>query len=88
MSPDVAATVVTELRRNSLRGPVDDAEIAKLDAVTRAQFETQSDPYYATSRLWDDGIIEPGRTRSVIGLCLALSAGIANDTGPRPVYRM
>jgi len=88
MSPEVAATVVTELRRQSLKGAGDEAAIAELDKRTRAQFEEQSDPYYATARLWDDGIIEPTQTRDVLGLCLALSAGEARDTGPRPVYRM
>ena len=62
--------------------------IAALDQRTRAQFEAQSDPYYATARLWDDGIIEPAQTRDVLGLCLALAAGEARDTSPRPVYRM
>ncbi|MFA6968184.1 acyl-CoA carboxylase subunit beta [Bosea sp. (in: a-proteobacteria)] len=88
MSPEVAANVVTELRRQSLKGAADEAAIAALDATTRAQFEEQSDPYYATARLWDDGIIEPGQTRDVLGLCLALAAGEPRDTSPRPVYRM
>jgi 3-methylcrotonyl-CoA carboxylase beta subunit len=88
MSPEVAATVVTELRRQSLKGAADDGVIAELDRRTREQFEEQSDPYYATARLWDDGIIEPTQTRDVLGLCLALSADEARDTAPRPVYRM
>jgi len=88
MSPEVAATVVTELRRQSLKGASDDGGIAELDRRTREQFEEQSDPYYATARLWDDGIIEPAQTRDVLGLCLALSADEARDTAPRPVYRM
>ena len=88
MSPEVAANVVTELRRQSLKGAADEAAIADLDRRTRAQFEEQSDPYYATARLWDDGIIEPAQTRDVLGLCLSLAAGEARDTSPRPVYRM
>ena len=88
MSPDVAATVVTELRRQSLKGSVDEAALTELDQRTRAQFEQQSDPYYATARLWDDGIIEPTQTRDVLGLCLALAASEARESSPRPVYRM
>lgn len=88
MSPEVASTVVTDLRRASLKGSADEAAIAELDARTRVQFETQSDPYYATARLWDDGIIEPSQTRDVLSLCLALGAGEEPDTSPRPVYRM
>lgn len=88
MSPDVASTVVTDLRRASLKSPATEDEIAELDARTRAQFEEQSDPYYATARLWDDGILEPNQTRDVLGLCIALAAGEEQDTGLRPVYRM
>ena len=88
MSPDVAATVVTELRRQSLKGAAGEAALAELDQRTRAQFEQQSDPYYAAARLWDDGIIEPAQTRDVLGLCLALSADEPRDMSSRPVYRM
>lgn len=89
MSADVAATVVTDLRRASLtRGAADEAEIARIDRETRTQFEAQSTPYYATARLWDDGIIEPDQTRDVLGLCLALAAREIDLPDHRPVYRM
>ncbi|MBT3703331.1 MAG: hypothetical protein HOG12_17520, partial [Alphaproteobacteria bacterium] len=48
----------------------------------------QSDPYYATSRLWDDGIIEPAQTRDVLGLCLAVTMTTPEPTGFSPVFRM
>jgi 3-methylcrotonyl-CoA carboxylase beta subunit len=89
MSADVAANVVTDLRRMSLtRGAADDDEISRVDRETREQFEAQSTPYYATARLWDDGIIEPEQTRDVLGLCLALAAQEIELPEHRPVYRM
>jgi 3-methylcrotonyl-CoA carboxylase beta subunit len=89
MACAVAATVVTDLRRASLtRGAADEAEIARVDRETRAQFEAQSTPYYATARLWDDGIIEPWQTRDVLGLALALAARETDLPEVRPVYRM
>ena len=89
MSADVAASVVTDLRRSSLaRGAVQESEIERIDKQTRAQFEEQSSPYYATARLWDDGIIEPWQTRDVLGLCLALAARAIDLPEHRPVYRM
>jgi 3-methylcrotonyl-CoA carboxylase beta subunit len=89
MSPDVASNVLLELRRSSLkRGEADPAELAALDKQTRDQFTEQSDPYYATARLWDDGIIEPTATRDVLGLCLALAASEPHDMRRAPVYRM
>ena len=89
MSADVAATVVTDLRRASLtRAAADEAEIARVDRETRTQFDEQSTPYYATARLWDDGIIEPWQTRDVLGLCLALASRETDLPEHRPVYRM
>src|SRR5690606_17297984 len=90
MSADIASNVMQELRRASIKQ--DDAGLAgdlrRIDAEVRAQYGEQSDPYYATARLWDDGIIEPAQTRDVLGLCLALAARLPPTTGPAPVYRM
>ncbi len=89
MSPDVATNVLLELRRTSAkRGEADQKELDEIERRTRAQFTEQSDPYYATARLWDDGIIEPAQTRDVLGLCLALAAASPRASGPSPVYRM
>ncbi|WP_420468178.1 acyl-CoA carboxylase subunit beta [Panacagrimonas sp.] len=88
MSPEIASSVLTDLRRASLKGEGSEAEIEAIRARTHAQFEQQSDPYYATARLWDDGILEPADTREVIGLCLALAAALPPNTGPSPVFRM
>src|SRR5262249_50399922 len=40
-------------------------------APSREQYERQGHPYYATARIWDDGIIDPADTRTVLGLALA-----------------
>ncbi|MEI9889198.1 MAG: carboxyl transferase domain-containing protein [Rhizomicrobium sp.] len=90
MSPDIAATVLTDLRRQSLsRGDASETELEKIATDTRRQFTEQSDPYYATARLWDDGVIEPRNTRDVLGLCLAMAAiSTPRRTEPHPVYRM
>ena len=50
------------------------AEEEAFKAPIRAQYEEQGHPYYATARLWDDGIIDPRDTRRILGLCLALAA--------------
>jgi 3-methylcrotonyl-CoA carboxylase beta subunit len=54
----------------------------------REQYARQSDPYYATSRLWDDGLIEPSASRDVLGLALALAARRELPKTATPVYRM
>jgi len=88
MSADIATNVLLELRRASLKGKASEEELRELETRTRRQFEEQSDPYYATARLWDDGILDPRDTRSVIGLCLAIVAAEPPETGRSPVFRM
>jgi 3-methylcrotonyl-CoA carboxylase beta subunit len=89
MSPEVASTVLTELRKSSLKGDSADDKMAILALETTEQFTRQSDPYYASARLWDDGIILPTQTRDVLGLCLQLlEQSNPRATGPSPVFRM
>jgi len=89
MSAETAQTVLVDIRRGGLdKGKVDEAELDALAAEVAEQYETQSDPYYATSRLWDDGLIEPAQTRDVLGLCLALGAREPGGPGNARVFRM
>ena len=88
MSADIAANVMLELRRSNIKHPPTDTELAVIEAQVRAQYAEQSDPYYATSRLWDDGIIAPEQSRDVLGLCLSLLASKPADAHFAPVYRM
>jgi 3-methylcrotonyl-CoA carboxylase beta subunit len=90
MATETAQTVLVDIRLGGMKGTdTTDAEVAALRAEVAAQYETQSDPYYATSRLWDDGLIDPVDTRGVLGLCLALAARQdAPLAGPGLVYRM
>jgi 3-methylcrotonyl-CoA carboxylase beta subunit len=89
MSADIASNVMLELRRtNAKAASPTQAELDKIEATVRAQYGEQSDPYYATSRLWDDGIIEPTQTRDVLGLCLSVIATTPKETPFSPVYRM
>jgi 3-methylcrotonyl-CoA carboxylase beta subunit len=90
MAADTAETVLTDIRLGGLKGAVTTEEqIAAIRAEIRHQYETQSDPYHATSRLWDDGLIDPAHTRDVLGLALALAARQDEPApGPALVYRM
>ncbi|MFT4258715.1 carboxyl transferase domain-containing protein [Microbacterium sp.] len=65
----VLATVKEE--QQTARGEAWNAdERAAFEAPIREQYETQGEPYYATARLWDDGIIDPADTRDILGLAL------------------
>ena len=61
---------------------------AAIEKAVRDQYEKQSDPYFATSRLWDDGLIEPAQTRDILGLCLSLLSTVPTVGPQTPVYRM
>ena len=77
MGGDQAAGVLATVRRDGLeaRGEEWSAEDEEsFKAPIRDQYETQGNPYYATARLWDDGIIDPADTRRVLGMGLAATA--------------
>jgi 3-methylcrotonyl-CoA carboxylase beta subunit len=85
MGGEQAAMVLAQVRRGESLS-LEQEEAFK--APIRAQYETQGHPYYATARLWDDGVIDPVDTRRVLGL--ALSAAL-NAPIPRTqfgVFRM
>jgi 3-methylcrotonyl-CoA carboxylase beta subunit len=68
-----AASVLSTVRRDQIEaagGTWSTEEEAAFQAPIRAAYEEQGSPYYSTARLWDDGIIEPGQTRDVLGLAL------------------
>ena len=91
MGGEQAASVLAQVRRDGLeaRGeswPEDEEEAFK--APIRDQYETQGHPYYASARLWDDGIIDPADTRTVLGL--SISASLNRDIEPTKfgIFRM
>jgi 3-methylcrotonyl-CoA carboxylase beta subunit len=89
MSADIASNVMLELRRTNVKAPTaTQEELDEIESRVRAQYGEQSDPYFATSRLWDDGIIEPAQTRDVLGLCLSIVSSTPDAMGHSPVYRM
>ena len=82
MGGEQAAGVLAQVRRDGMKAQGREwsaADEAAFKAPVRAQYETQGHPYYATARLWDDGIIDPADTRRVVALALsaALNAPIA-----------
>jgi 3-methylcrotonyl-CoA carboxylase beta subunit len=49
-------------------------EVDEFERPTREKYEAEGNPYYATARLWDDGVIDPMETRQVLGLALTACA--------------
>jgi 3-methylcrotonyl-CoA carboxylase beta subunit len=77
MGGEQAASVLATVKRDNIEaggGTWSTAEEEEFKAPVRAQYEEEGNPYYATARLWDDGIIAPSETRRV--LALAFSAAL------------
>lgn len=77
MGGEQAASVLSTVKRDQMavRGEEWSAEAeAAFKAPVREQYEAQGSPYHSTSRLWDDGVIAPGDTRTVLALALELAS--------------
>jgi acetyl-CoA carboxylase carboxyltransferase component len=61
---------------------VDEQKLGVMKAMTEQMIDKESDPYFATARLWDDGIIDPRDTRTVVAIALsaAYSAPVRGST--------
>jgi 3-methylcrotonyl-CoA carboxylase beta subunit len=74
MGGEQAASVLATVRRDGIEakgGAWTKEEEEAFKAPIRQQYEVQGHPYYATARLWDDGIIDPADTRRVLALGLS-----------------
>jgi 3-methylcrotonyl-CoA carboxylase beta subunit len=69
MGGEQAASVLATVHRDAARWTPEEVEAFK--APVRQKYEEEGNPYYATARLWDDGIIDPVQTRDVLGLAFA-----------------
>ena len=91
MGGEQAASVLSQVKRDKLgekntNWSVEDEESFKIEI--REQYENQGHPYYATGRLWDDGILDPLETRRVLGLVLSLQATEPAIDSNYGVFRM
>jgi 3-methylcrotonyl-CoA carboxylase beta subunit len=86
-----AAAVLATVRREQIQARGEewtaDAE-EEFRAPIRARYEEQGDPYYATARLWDDGILDPADTRDVLGLALDVVSRVPLPEPRFGVFRM
>ena len=72
----------------TVRGEMTAEEEEAFKAPIRAQYEEQGNPYYSTARLWDDGVIDPADTRTVLGLALSATANAPIEPVSYGVFRM
>jgi 3-methylcrotonyl-CoA carboxylase beta subunit len=91
MGGEQAANVLARVRRDALEAKGhawSTEEEAAFTAPIRAQYDRQGHPYYATARLWDDGVIDPADTRRVLALGLAAAHNAPVPETRFGVFRM
>ncbi|MDQ0930605.1 carboxyl transferase domain-containing protein [Streptomyces turgidiscabies] len=91
MGGEQAASVLATVKRDQLEARGESWPAAEEDAFKdpiRAQYERQGNAYYATARLWDDGVIDPLETRQVLGLALTACANAPLGDPQFGVFRM
>ena len=91
MGGEQAASVLAQVKRDGMdaRGETWSAgEEEAFRKPIREQYETQGHPYFATARIWDDGIIDPADTRMVLGLGISASLNAPPEKTEFGVFRM
>lgn len=91
MGGEQASMVLSQVRRDNIEAKGDSwskEEEEKFREPIRAQYESQGHPYYATARLWDDGVIDPADTRLVLGLGLSAASNAPIEPTKFGLFRM
>lgn len=91
MGAEQAAGVLVQVKREQAARagqPFSDEEEARIKQPIVAQYEQQAHAYYSSSRLWDDGVIDPAQTRDVLGLALSASLNAPIEPSRFGVFRM
>ncbi len=91
MGGEQAASVLATVRRDNIEAEGkkwSEVEEEEFKEPIREQYEAEGNPYYATARLWDDGIIAPGETRRVLALCFSAALNAPIPETKIGVFRM
>ncbi|MES2355054.1 MAG: carboxyl transferase domain-containing protein [Pseudomonadota bacterium] len=91
MGGEQAASVLATVRRDGIEakgGNWSKEEEEQFKTPIREQYESQGNPYYATARLWDDGVIDPADTRMVLGLGISAAMNAPVEKSEYGIFRM
>ncbi len=91
MGGEIAAKVLTAVKEKQYKKTGNIWKEESRDKFNKGiinQFEKEGSPYYATSRLWDDGIIDPADTRKILGASISFSLNSKNAKGKFGIFRM
>ena len=91
MGGEQAANVLATVREDGLAAKGESWDAGDKQAFmdkTRDAYEAQGSPWYASARLWDDGIIDPAQTRNVLGLAISASLNAPIEETKFGIFRM
>jgi len=91
MGGEQAAGVMAQVKQDGLARKghsMSEQEVSDFKKPIIDQYEEQGHPYYASARLWDDGIIDPADTRNVLGLALSAAKNAPQQDSKFGVFRM
>jgi 3-methylcrotonyl-CoA carboxylase beta subunit len=88
MGGEQAASVLAQVKRDNMKTPWSRQEEEAFKTPIREQYEHQGHPYYASARIWDDGIIAPADSRRVLGLGLSAALNAPIEETRFGVFRM
>jgi 3-methylcrotonyl-CoA carboxylase beta subunit len=95
MSGESAAGTLWTVGQKSVLSKLEnpsDKEISEAEAAFKKpvldQYEIESSPYYATARLWDDGILDPAQTREALALAFSITTNAPLPDGRYGTFRM
>ena len=91
MGGDQAASVLARVRRDRIEaggGTWPEAEEEAFKAPIRDRYDREGRPFYATARLWDDGVVAPSETRDALALCISAALGAPAEATRFGVLRM
>jgi 3-methylcrotonyl-CoA carboxylase beta subunit len=91
MGGEQAASVLATVRRDNIEAEGkkwSEVEEEEFKQPIREQYDAEGNPYYATARLWDDGIITPAETRRVLALCFSATLNAPIPETKFGVFRM
>jgi acetyl-CoA carboxylase carboxyltransferase component len=92
MGGEQAANVLLTIKQDQLgregKAQLTPAEADEFRRPTLEKYEREGHPYYSSARLWDDGILNPAETRTVLGLALSVVLNAPREEGGFGVFRM
>ena len=88
MGGEQAAQVLVTVKQDQGKSNGDTARHERLREDILQKYETESSAYFSTSRLWDDGVIDPAQTRDIVGMALSVTMNRKFGEPRTGIFRM